>query len=430
MEEHDKIELRSDDVQEILGTPPSWIIRWGTTFILTGVLILFLVSWVVKYPDVIRAPIVITTANPPVPVVARSTGYLQKLTVKDGDIVAASDLLVVLQNPSTYEDVLALEKNIAQLDSLTPAAISAFQPDVSLNLGELQLNYSAFVQILKEFKFKKEENFSGQSISQIGEQIRNKEKLIRTEKDKITISQKNVELAEKRFTDKQLLYTQKVISRNELEDAKKEVYRYEQDTKTYKGRVEELNGEILALQKNSLEVSQTSKESSTLNYVSLVESINQVKTAIAKWKLTYLIEAPVAGKVSFYNNYWSENQNVKEGAEVMAIVPDATNDIVGIVSLPTMGSGKVKEGQRVVIKFDSYPFQQHGVVEGIVASKALLPMENKTISLRVNLPKGLKTSHLEQIKFDQQMQGGAEIITEERRFIERLFDKLITAIKF
>ena len=113
----------------------------------------------------------------------------------------------------------------------------------------------------------------------------------------------------------------------------------------------------------------------------------------------------------------------------MAIIPPNGKDIVGFVSLQMSGSGKVKEGQRVVIKFDSYPYQEYGVVEGTVLAKALLPKNDKVISVRVDLPKGLMTSYNKTLKFDQQMQGSAEIITEERRFIERLFDKLISAFK-
>ena len=176
MEEYEKIELRSDDVQEILGTPPSWIVRWGSTFVVMGVILLGVVSYVVKYPDIIYAPIQLTTTMPPVPVVARSTGYLSKLIVKENDSVSVGDLLVVLQNPANYEDILKLEKQLVQFDSLTPSVLSSFRPDMSMRLGDLQLNYSSFVQILKEFQFKKQENFEAANVAQIGQQINNTQK--------------------------------------------------------------------------------------------------------------------------------------------------------------------------------------------------------------------------------------------------------------
>ena len=181
-----------------------------------------------------------------------------------------------------------------------------------------------------------------------------------------------------------------------------------------------------------MEFQSMTRTSNTSQYNSLVESINQLRTAISQWKLKYLLTAPIGGKISFFNNYWAENQDIKEGAEVMAIVPPNGAGMVGFVPLPTSGSGKVKAGQRVVIKFDSYPYQEYGIVEGEVISKALLPKSDrveKVISVRVDLPKGLMTSYRKTLKFEQQMQGSAEIITEERRFIERLFDKLISVFK-
>ena len=429
MEEHDKIELRHEDVQELLGTPPSWIVRWGTTAILMGVVLLFWVGWIVKYPDIIKAQVQITTEVPPVPVVARTTGYLSKLLVKENDTVRAGDLLVVLQSSANYEDVLKLERQLTALDTLTPSVIEGFQPNLGLNLGDLQLNYSSFIQILKDFQFKKETNFSAATVGQYEQQIKNYDRLIRTETDKQAVAQRNFELAQKRFSDKTDLYKKDVISLNELEDSKKDVYKQEQEIKNLRSNVEQLRGQILQVRKSILDVQQNSSETNTSKYVGLVEAANQLKSSLLKWKQTYLLTAPTSGKISFFNNYWAEHQNIRDGAEVMAIVPPNGAGIVGLVELPLAGSGKVNTEQRVVMKFDSYPYQQFGTVEGKVSSKALLPRDNKTVAVRVALPNGLQTTYGKSLKFDQQMIGSAEIITEERRFVERLFDKLISAFR-
>ena len=429
MEEYDEIELRHEDVQEILGTPPAWIIRWGTSVVLIGICLLFIVGWIVKYPDIIHAQVQVTTEVPPISVVARTTGYLSKLLVKENDTVKAGDLLVVLQSSARYEDVLKLEKSMTELEVLTPSVIESYEADLGLNLGELQMNYSGFTQILKELQFKKEENFISQTVSQFDSQIKNYEKLIKTEKDKQLTAEKNLQLAKNRFNEKQKLYTQNVISRNDLEDAKKEEYRYEQDVKNIRSTIEQLNGQILNVRKNILDAQQTTKETSSTKYVGLIEAMSQLKSAIEKWKQTYLLTAPSNGRVSFFNNYWAENQNIREGAAVMAIVPPNGSGIVGMVELPLAISGKVSEGQRVVMKFDSYPYDKYGFVQGQVLSKALLPRDNKTISVRVALPHRLKTNRGYELKFDQQMLGSAEIITEERRFIERMFDKLISLFR-
>jgi multidrug efflux pump subunit AcrA (membrane-fusion protein) len=432
MEEYEKIELRSDDVQEILGTPPSWILRWGITFVFMGVIMLGVVSWIVKYPDIIRASVQITTNVPPVPVVSRSTGYLSKLLVKEGDTVKQGDLLVVLQSSAHYEDVFKLESQLRELDSLNDEVLRLYQPDANLILGDLQLNYSTFVQILKDFQFKRESNHTEQNTSQIEQQIKNTNKQKQLEKEKLAAAQSNLELSKQQFARRQILYAEKALSRDQLEEGKREIFANEQSIKTIRSTMEELDARNLQLQRSIMELQQTKQTTNSSQYNNLVESVNQLRTAITKWKLTYLMNAPLSGKISFFNNYWHENQDIKEGAEVMAIVPANStegSDMVGIIELQSSGSGKVKEGQRVVIKFDSYPYQEFGVVEGTVVQKALLPKKDNALSVRISLPQGLKTSYHKTLKFEQQMQGSGEIITEERRFIERMFDKLISVFK-
>ena len=56
------IELRSEQVQEILTKVPHWMIRWGNLVILILLLVLLLFSYFIKYPDINTAKIT-ETAN-------------------------------------------------------------------------------------------------------------------------------------------------------------------------------------------------------------------------------------------------------------------------------------------------------------------------------------------------------------------------------
>ena len=47
----------------------------------------------------------------------------------------------------------------------------------------------------------------------------------------------------------------------------------------------------------------------------------------------------------------------------------------------------------------------------------------------VEFPNGLTTNYNKQIKFSQEMQGSAEIITEDIRLIERLFNPIKALFK-
>ena len=62
-ETNDNIELRSEEVQEVMGMIPSWIVRWGIT-LLFGVIVLLLIgSCFFRYPDVLTTEMTLSSRN-------------------------------------------------------------------------------------------------------------------------------------------------------------------------------------------------------------------------------------------------------------------------------------------------------------------------------------------------------------------------------
>ncbi len=54
-------ELRSEEVQEILDKVPHWMIRWGNLLFFVLIIILLVLTYVIKYPDVIKTEALLTT---------------------------------------------------------------------------------------------------------------------------------------------------------------------------------------------------------------------------------------------------------------------------------------------------------------------------------------------------------------------------------
>jgi len=103
------LNIRSDEVQEILGFIPHWIIRLGITLIAVIIIIILVGSIFFKYPDLIIAPVELTTKFPPSPVVTRSSGNIEHIFVKDKEEVSKNDILMVIENGSNYFDVINLK---------------------------------------------------------------------------------------------------------------------------------------------------------------------------------------------------------------------------------------------------------------------------------------------------------------------------------
>ena len=136
------IELRSEEVQEILTRVPHWMIRWGSVVILFILLSLFFVSWMVKYPDIITTQIVITTNIPPEKLVTRTSGKLEAILVKDRMNVTKNTPLAVIENSASYKDVFLL-KSIVDTINIDKNKFP-FEKLKSAQLGEIESFFAIF----------------------------------------------------------------------------------------------------------------------------------------------------------------------------------------------------------------------------------------------------------------------------------------------
>jgi HlyD family secretion protein len=121
-----------------------------------------------------------------------------------------------------------------------------------------------------------------------------------------------------------------------------------------------------------------------------------------------------------FTGYWSENQVVQAGENVCTVVPGEGDAPAGRALLPLRRSGKVREGQRVIIRFTNFPDQEFGIVNGVVESVSLVPAEDNYL-VEIALPDGLTTSYRKTLPTGHEMKASAEIVTEELRLIERFF---------
>jgi HlyD family secretion protein len=150
----------------------------------------------------------------------------------------------------------------------------------------------------------------------------------------------------------------------------------------------------------------------------LRESFLNLKAQINLWENTYLLISPIEGIVSF-TKFWSANQSVVKDEPVVSIVPIDAGKFLGRINLKMERSGKVKTGMVVNIKLSGYPYMEYGMVRGIVKSKSLVPAEDAYV-IEIELPNGLTTLYGKTLDFTQNMQGTAEIITENIRLIQTI----------
>ncbi len=424
-----KINIRSEEVEELLSKPPSWLLRWGTLCIGAAIAALFFVVWWIKYPEVISAPIVLSSETAPVVLVARTSGRLEKLLVADRQKVSVGQRLILLQNTADYDDVMRLDNILNELQSGEKIPKNNYLFSKKWQLGDIQGEFSELLQNMSDYDFLTTEKFDISNSTQLNEQITIIQKGIEKLQDLEKINRKDYELAQKRFKDSQKLYADGILKQYDLEDAKKEEYAKEKELKILGLNILEKQKEVEQLQAKKLIISQSKSENDNSKRSKIRESIRRLEGKLAEWKQNYLLSAPAAGVVSFYN-FRAEQQNIKSGDELLAIIPDSSqldhrSDMVGRIYLPSAGSSKVKSGQRAVIKLENYPFQEYGILDGKVESKSLLPKNNQYF-IKVILPNGLKTSFQKEIIPEQQLMGFCDIVIENKRLSDRILEKLFS----
>ena len=140
-----ELEERCEYAQEVLGRPPSWLVRWGKTVVFVVLAVFAWLGWIVRYPDVVPARIVLATLSPPVPIVAPVAGNIGRLRVREQQAAAAGDLIVTIDSAANTDAVLRLRDWIRETRN-APSPAQALGRRVAherLDLGDLQADFAA-----------------------------------------------------------------------------------------------------------------------------------------------------------------------------------------------------------------------------------------------------------------------------------------------
>lgn len=420
------IGLRSEEFQEILGDIPSWILRWGITTIASVIGILLIGSTVFKYPDVISSSMTLTGTIPAASIVAKTSGKLRTLSVKDGQFISQGQMLAVIDNPARTEDVETLKNYLSKIFSMdNPTEL----PPKELTLGDMQNLYSTFCLTLTEYIQFLQLNYYPQKIAFTRERIRRNEDSYKNYLRQKALIEEQACLIYKQYVRDSSLYCQGVLSVEDLEYSLSEYLQSRLSVETSHANLINIQTTLVQLKESLLDTENQYADSRRTLETQLNNLTAQLSTSIQSWELNYVLTAPIDGHVSFAN-YWAENQNVSSQQEIFAIVPIEQGEIIGKAILPIARSGKVKIGQKVNIRFQNFPENEFGIVQGIVGNISQVPVE--TVSsltgtrepsyvVSIRFPNGLKTNYNKTLPFMPQMQAQADIITEDLSLLERLF---------
>ena len=417
---------RSQEIRDILGTPPGWLLRYGMLAVLVGCVLLFVVASFFHYPDIVKERVVLTTTEPPIPVYAPGSGYVLRILKNEGDTVAAGDILVTLDGQAVYEHVLYLEDELDKLRSATEAELDTYRPDRSLELGSIQSAYDELVATVNGFQ-KLRTNTGTTQLAARGalNERRNKLRTLISSLEAEVAEQNRTIALKKRAVDvANKLYLDGDLSLLELTNAQDAYQRAVEERRTKETAVRTQQDILASLRLDRVNIAAGGSLGTVTGINDIQTKVLDVQRSVDSWKKRQLVRAPAAGTASYYTDLLPANTSLRKGEEFMAIIPLQNElEIVGRLRLPNDRSGQVAVGQPVRIKLLDYPFREYGFLWGRVSARSKVPKERE-FYIAVELENGMTSSLGQTLPFQYQMVGTAEIITEDKQFLERVLEEV------
>lgn len=428
--------FHSEEVQTIMGKTPAWVVRWGITAVFVIFVGILIGCWFIKYPDIVEAPTTITTLNPPADLVARYDGLIDTLCVSDGQPVEQGQMVAVLRNTALWQDVQCVSDSLAVDVFLSPEeAVHSAWLDATYRLGDLQTVFADYQSKCRDFRHYLAAGNITRKQELLREQIaKNREYYAKLEQQR-ALQAKDLDYGRRTLERDSLLLSEAIISSADYETTAQN-YLAKQNAKAgFDASLTSTELQIIQSEQQLVELS-LQLENETAEYErALAQSCQQLAAQIAQWKQQYVLEAPASGRVSLAG-YWSANQHVSIGDRLASILPDGATEVIGRLQIPSAGFGKVRTGQAVHVKLNGYPYMEFGVLRGRIRSLSAVPEQIQTANgnaivylAEVVFPDGMTTSYGRELPMIQQMDGSAEVITEDLRLIERFVQPVVSLFK-
>ncbi|MBE6286738.1 MAG: HlyD family efflux transporter periplasmic adaptor subunit [Mediterranea massiliensis] len=148
-----EIELRSEEVQEVMNRIPPAILRYGMAVIATVLLLLLSGSAFFRYPDTVQATFTLTMQPAPAYVVAPKEGRIGKLLISSQQQVSEGDVIGVMSGLADSEDIFYLREKLRmwQLHSGKTESVGEILFQRIPRLGSVHSTYSALLHAWNEF---------------------------------------------------------------------------------------------------------------------------------------------------------------------------------------------------------------------------------------------------------------------------------------
>lgn len=424
--EQDEISRKSEEVQDIIDRMPTYWVKWVALCVGILMCVIVLLGFLIQYPDTVDGQISVTATTAPVRLVANSNGRINLLQANKAQL-QKGDVIAYLESGANYKHILWVENMLNALnENVSSKKISL--PD-TLILGEVSSAYNAFLLAYLQYERVLTSSIYGTMRQNLQQQIRSDETVIANLDNEMQLKKQILRTSANQLRKDSLLLAAKGISEQEYQRQRNAHLSLQEALLNLQSnrlmKQSEVSRNQLEIQRILLEETETKEKA----YSDFITRKNELSNGINLWKERYLQYAPVAGELEFLG-FWRDNSFVQAGQELFSVIPDK-NNILGEVMIPSFGAGKIETGQTANVKINNYPYDEYGLMKGVVKSVSRITNKLKTQNgdvdaylVLISFPEGTVTNFGKTLPLDFESKGTAEIITKRKRLIERLFDNL------
>lgn len=417
-------DLRDEMELEIHNMNPSWWMKYGITAAFVPLLILLILSSIIKYPDVIYSEFRIMSSSPSITIPLPQNAQIEMLLKKNGDQVKKGNPIIVFKNSADHSDLLYASELIESklVSDLDFNLLFKRLKSRSLSLGEIQGSWmQLYSRLFEHYSITELLKYEGK-IRRLNDRLDKQRQLNKHYNGLLDLNETEKAIISKFSHMDSVLLSTRAISRAD--------YLTKQEEYILRGREQKQNE--IASKRNELEMvalmseiesnKDEQRERLLAVRIDIGETINKLKSDILTWKKTYLIEAPIDGKLNFLGSI-DESGFINSEENAIVITPERRG-FKAVIKIPLLRSGKVEAGHNVHLKLNDYPYREFGYLSGTLLDIADVAGSNH-YQAQVNLGPKLRTNYKKAIYAKENMTGSAEIITEDRSLLSRVLDKFL-----
>jgi len=424
MKNENNIEVLNEEIQEILGTPPGWILRFGTLIFLIVIVVLIWLSYWIQYPDVVVSEIIVSFNDPPSKLISPKSGYLNKLHAVNNQKVKKGQLLISYNSEANYQDVLSLYEKLLQVKQTNQSSILSLSFSENYSIGELQKYLFQFLDKQNQYSLRVKGISEVTNKSDKQKQISSLENGIEYStnlRDNLAVQIENTQI---QLKNEEAMVKMDKLSQSELNKTRDKLTVLSSNLNATEAEIKDKQFKISNLRSDLVNLSVSSEKGREVALSEMNAAFVQFKSNVSQWISSHLIISPTDGMVQVTNKFLKSGQYVNKDEPLLIIIPPQSNKMKGIMNVPFNESGNIKRNQLVLVRLNSYPSSKFGIIQGKVASSSSIALEEdgKLVSpVTVYFENGLVTTTGYKVSTKKELSGMARIITQNKRFIQRLF---------